>query len=262
MIPATSTAIILSSTGGTVYGKFCVILPMKKEAVLERDLACVVQARLGSERVKQKMIRPFAGSCLLEILLLKLKKSRRLTPERIYLSGFEPEILAIGEKTGMQVYRRSYESTLEPVTTQVLFGFIRDISSEYFLTINACNPLLSIETIDRAIEAFQSGSMSSLFSVVRRKNFYFNEAGEMINDFDGLEKYKRVLETKMLRPVFEAAHSIYIWSAKSVVEEDSIFKFKPNDPYLFEIPEEEYFDIDYEYQFRIAELAYQARSNK
>ena len=40
------------------------------------SIAIIVQARLNSERVPQKMIRPFNGTTLFELVLDKLKASR------------------------------------------------------------------------------------------------------------------------------------------------------------------------------------------
>ena len=39
------------------------------------DVCVLVQARLGSQRVPGKMLRPFAGTTLIDILFKKLKSS-------------------------------------------------------------------------------------------------------------------------------------------------------------------------------------------
>ena len=39
------------------------------------DILFIVQARLESERVPRKMVKPFAGTTLLDILIDKIKKS-------------------------------------------------------------------------------------------------------------------------------------------------------------------------------------------
>ncbi len=40
-----------------------------------KNIAVVIQARLGSQRVPQKMIKPFAGTTLTDIAIKKIKKS-------------------------------------------------------------------------------------------------------------------------------------------------------------------------------------------
>ena len=41
------------------------------------DICVLVQARLGSQRVPGKMLRPFANTTLVDILLKKLTQSRK-----------------------------------------------------------------------------------------------------------------------------------------------------------------------------------------
>ena len=62
------------------------------------DVVVIIQARLNSERVHQKMIRPFADSNLFEIAIKKLLASKEIPKENIYLSVNEPELKSIGKK--------------------------------------------------------------------------------------------------------------------------------------------------------------------
>jgi len=224
-----------------------------------KELTCLIAARLGSERVKNKMLRPFADSCLLEIALRKVLRSKHLSPARIYLSAYDEEIKAIGRKVGVQIYNRSEASTHEPVAPQVIWSYVNEIRGDHFININACNALLSVETIDRAIEFYKKEPIRSLFSVVKRPNFFFDKESHLVNRFNGEEKYKRTIETKMIEPLYEAAHSIYIWDAGFMRKEWAMWSFTKNDPYLFEIPIEESFDIDYPWQFELAEAIYKQR---
>ena len=47
------------------------------------DVCVIVQARLGSQRIPKKMIKPFAGSTLLDILFSKLTKSKVIPKDNI-----------------------------------------------------------------------------------------------------------------------------------------------------------------------------------
>jgi len=224
-----------------------------------KTLTCVVQARLKSERVPEKMIRPFAGSCLLEIALRKLLQCRHLSPERIYLSAYEDEIKAVGRRVGVQIYNRTLESTYEPVTGEKIWDYINHVPSDYYMTINACNPLLRVETLDRAIDYFQTHDIPSLFSVVKRRNFFFDAQSHLVNKFNGDPKYLKTIETKLVEPLYEAAHSIYIWTGAYMRKHWGYWSFSANDPYLFEMPEDECFDIDYPWQLELAEAMYPLR---
>ena len=224
-----------------------------------KKITCMVNARLASERVSRKMIRPFADSCLLELALKKLLACGFLDNDRLYLGAYDEEIKEIGRKLGVNIYERSYESTLEPVTMEVLYKYLWDLDAEYILEINACNPLLEASTINDALAFFMENSYRSLFSVVKRHNFYFDENSQMINQFLGDKKYLPTLETKLVQPVYEAGHCIYIWEAERVKKEGLRWSLTKNDPYLYEIPPSEAFDIDFPWQFELAEYAYMQR---
>ena len=216
----------------------------------------MIKARLGSGRMKHKMIRPFAGSTLLEIALRKVQDCKMLSADRIYLGAYEKEIKAIGEKVGVNIYDRPAVSVSDKATMKDLYSFIWTIDAEYFLEINPCNPLLRPETVDAALEAFQANDYSSLFSVIKKRNYFFDENSALVNEFLGDKRFLPILDTKMIGPLYEAAHSIYIWSADRMKKELNRWSFTRNDPFLFVMPEEEAFDVDYEWQFDLAQCAY------
>ena len=75
-----------------------------------KDVCVLIQARLNSERVPQKMIRPFADSSLFEIGIKKILDSKAIPKENLYVSVCEPELIDIAEKHGVNVYHRSEKS--------------------------------------------------------------------------------------------------------------------------------------------------------
>ena len=56
------------------------------------DVAIVIQARLGSQRIPRKMIKPFAGTTLIDIFLDKVKRCKSFPLSNFYLSAYEQEI--------------------------------------------------------------------------------------------------------------------------------------------------------------------------
>ena len=74
------------------------------------DVCVIVQARLGSQRIPKKMIKPFAGSTLLDILFSKLTKSKVIPKDNIYFSVYDKELEDIGTKYGINIWNRSEES--------------------------------------------------------------------------------------------------------------------------------------------------------
>ena len=57
------------------------------------DICFIVQARLNSQRVPQKMIKPFAGSNLFELIIDKLIFSDIIPRENIFASVHEDEYI-------------------------------------------------------------------------------------------------------------------------------------------------------------------------
>ena len=62
------------------------------------SIAIVVQARLNSQRVPQKMIRPFYGTTLYDLVLEKIKEALPSKAEHIWASVYEPELVKIAQK--------------------------------------------------------------------------------------------------------------------------------------------------------------------
>jgi len=232
-----------------------------------KQLTCVIQARIGGgTRLPGKMIKPFAGSSLFEILLKKLSKCSTLNRNQIFLSLCEEELIKIGEKYDYNIYHRDQNSIDESYRNQPLvhlrrvYSWVYDIKSDFFLMINACNPLLKPETIDKAVRYFQENEINSLFSVIKKNNFYWDKQGQMLSKYQGPKsesEYFYHFGTQWVEEVYEAAHSIYIFNTEYFMKNNMHrFGFKKNDPYLFEVNPLEAFDIDYQWQFELAEALY------
>ena len=69
----------------------------------------IVQSRINSERVPNKMIRTIGNSCLFEILLKKVKNT--IIPlNQFYASVYDNELKNICIKNDIQIFHRSLES--------------------------------------------------------------------------------------------------------------------------------------------------------
>ena len=86
----------------------------------KNDICVIVQARLGSQRVPNKMIRPFAGTTLTDIFLEKVKQCKSFPIENFYLSVHEPELKDIGYNHEVNVFYRSKRSANSEGTPMTL----------------------------------------------------------------------------------------------------------------------------------------------
>ena len=155
-----------------------------------KDIAFIIQSRKGSVRVKNKMLKPFNGSCLFEIAIQKILKSKIIPKENFYVSILDDEFKSIANKHKVNIFHRSQESTVEPVELPTVFGWHKKEALnkpyKYWVKINGCNPLLSINTSGEVdmINALNSQSSLSQWANMENRN---NSVGLPILDMSNIE---------------------------------------------------------------------------
>jgi CMP-N-acetylneuraminic acid synthetase len=220
------------------------------------EIAFVVQARLNSKRVPQKMIRPFAGDTLFGIVLDKLLDCKNIPNENIFASIYEDELIEIVDNKPISYFVRSKESAEEEDNLQLIYEWHDKLPAKYkyVVLISGCNPLLQINTIDRFIEKFVNQQEENLFAVIEKRQYFWNKQGKMINDWPVGET---IMNTKVIEPTYEAAHCLYASRLDTIKNNKFMVDFSKENLTLYTIPELESFDIDYEWQFKTAELLYE-----
>jgi CMP-N-acetylneuraminic acid synthetase len=219
------------------------------------DVGFVIQARLGSMRVPRKMIRPFARTTLLDNALDIVSRAETIPKRNLYLAVHERELADIGRIHGVQILERSAKSAngedlLEIYEWHDRFPF------DYVVLISACAPFLTASTIDEFVRAYLRTSEDGLFGVVEERNYFWDAQGSHLTRWPaGL----RIMNTKFVEPTFRAAHCLYAGRRARIADGVWMGTFlRPGDPALFVMNPFEAFDIDYAWQFDMAE-AYYAR---
>ena len=217
------------------------------------DVCIVVQARLGSSRVDNKMLRNFSDTTLIDLLLTKLKSSKVIPHNNIYFSVWDEELKEVGKKHNINIFHRSKQSAQsEGEKLSELFEWYDKLPFKYVVLVSACNPLLKIKTLDSFIEKFVNSDSEGCFGVIEKKTYYWNEHKNSITDWKGLQ----TMNTKFVEPTYEAAHCLYA-SRMDVIGKGYWMDDKsPPEPELFVMDELETFDIDYEWQFDVGEILY------
>jgi CMP-N-acetylneuraminic acid synthetase len=219
-------------------------------------IAVIVQARLSSKRIPNKMIRQFDGSTLIDICLEKIKKSKVLNKNNFYFSVYEDELKKIAKKHNVQIWNRSKASAnSEGTPLTELFDWWDQLQQyDYAIVISACCPLLKIETIDNFILSYSRSKNDGMMSVVEKKNYFWDHNHNLITPWpQGLE----IMNTKFVKPTYETAQCLYGGKLSKIGKGIWMGKFnKPGDISLFPIEESESFDIDYESQFKTIESIY------
>lgn len=218
------------------------------------EVGFIVQARLNSQRVPNKMLRPFADTTLFGLILDKLTSSSVIPKNQIIASVYEEDLNYEARKRGVEVFYRSYESANNDSDIQTIFEWHDKLPYKYIIIISGCNPLLKVETIDAFVEKFLSQEEDNLFGVIEKKQYYWNKEGIMVTPWPSGQT---LMNTKAVEPTYEAAHVLYATPRELIKEGKYMGDFEmPGGIKLFPMDELETFDIDYEWQFNVAELLY------
>jgi CMP-N-acetylneuraminic acid synthetase len=216
------------------------------------DICIVVQARMGSQRVPGKMLRSFAETTLIDILFKKLSASAIIPKSNIFFSAYEHELKEVGKKYGINIFNRSKESAFGETDMKLIYEWHDQLPFKYVILISACNPLLSIHTIDNFIQTFINSDKEGAFAVFEKKTYYWDKQGYPITDWQGAS----IMNTKFVDPIYEAAHCLYA-SRLDIIKDGYWMDVNyPPQPELFVMNELEAFDIDYEWQFQLGEYLY------
>ena len=217
------------------------------------DLCFLIQARMGSQRVPHKMIKPFAETTLTDIAMAKIKECKVLKQENFYLSAYEPELKEIALKHNLNIFDRSEASANSEGTPMTeMYDWWDKLPYKYCILINACAPFLKPETIDGFIEAYINSDSDGMFGVMEKKNYFWNNEGRSLTPLKGA-----VMNTKVVDITYEAAHCLYAGRMDLIGKGIWMGDFNtPGDIELFPMEENEVFDIDYEWQFKMYEMLY------
>jgi len=220
------------------------------------DIAFIVQARLNSQRVPQKMIKPFAGTNLFGLVLDKLLQSKVIPSENIIASVYEEELFyEANTKRNIRTFERSYESANNDNDIKKIYEWHNKLPHKYLVLISGCNPLLDISTIDDFVRQFVEQEEENLFAVFEKKTYYWNKEGALITPWP---KDQTIMNTKAVEPINEAAHVLYASRMDLIQDEKFMGDFeKPGGIKLFKMDELEAFDIDYPWQFEVGEMLYE-----
>ena len=139
---------------------------------------------------------------------------------------------------------------------EVLLHDVAQVQSEFYLQTHSTNPLLTGETLQRAIRTFFDSYpiYDSLFGVTRVQTRFWDGLGRAVNHNPNI-----LIRTQDLPPLFEENSCIYMFRGETLRDGHNRIGKRP---YLFEIDRLEALDIDDEVDFEIAELIYKRTREK
>ena len=218
-----------------------------------KQVSAIVNARLSSSRMRNKMIRPFCGTDLLEIALEKLDKLDYFSHR--FLAVAENELMEKAKKyKNVKILKRKKESVAPgPHLPLVTFEHYTRVPTEYFFVMNSCSVFLTLYTIKSAYDIFQQTNYRAYMSSVETRDWIFDQDGKPITHTDP-DAYQN---TSNGRIFFRATHAFYIANRDYFSQNNGkLWNLKINDPYLIPMPIEESLDIDSDFDFEISQSLY------
>ncbi len=205
-----------------------------------------------SERVPNKNLKTFVNKPLYHFILEEILKSKYF--ENVYINTDSENIITDVNKffPGVNIIDRPENIVGDSVSMNKIIEYdLSLINGEIFLQTHSTNPLLTVDTIDKGIEAFFNyrKKYDSIFSVTKWQSRFYWEDGKPIN-----HNPEELLCTQDLPPMFEENSNFYIFTKES-------FKAAGNkriglNPLMFEIDPMQAVDIDTEFNFLLAEQIY------
>jgi len=218
--------------------------------------------RKGSQRVKNKNIRPFAGidGGLARIKLEQISKIDGV--REVILSTNDEEIIQIGNSLDiphLRIDRRPEYLCANDTTTDELINYVSTLTNaDHILWTHVTSPFIDVKSYNDAItkyfEILKRG-FDSLMSVTKLQTFVWDKNGPLNYD-------REVIKwpfTQSLEPIYEVNSGIFISSRKNYITFNDRIGMNP---YLHILDGREAFDIDWEDDFSTAEKMFNESSRK
>jgi CTP:molybdopterin cytidylyltransferase MocA len=159
--------------------------------------------RTQSERCPNKMLRPFGGTTLADIVLEKL---RAFSPDSFFAAAAD-EFRDKCERHRVAFVPRDPRSVAidEPITE--ILSFLHDVPYSHLLIVNGCLPFLATRTIAAFLDDCRRGGLEPAFAVSRRRNHFMSLDHRPLN----FPVDMKTINSKTVQPVLEFAHALYFF---------------------------------------------------
>jgi CMP-N-acetylneuraminic acid synthetase len=198
--------------------------------------------KANSERVRGKNFREFCGKPLFRWMLDTLLQVDEI--DRVVINTDARQILAdngLVESERVLIRDRKPQICGDNVSMNlVLADDLANVDADVYLMTHTTNPLMSADTVRRALAAFREGQAAgkadSLFTVDKVQQRFYRADGSAVNhDPDNL------IRTQDLEPWYQENSNLYIFTRDSFAKTDARIG---RQPLLYEGPSFESIDID------------------
>ena len=223
---------------------------------MKESIAFFLPTRKGSERVKNKNTKPFAGieGGLVENKVRQLLATK-LIDEIIFSSNDEicMEVAGKYKDSRLRIIERPNDLCLSTTNLQDLICYVPTVTeAKHILWGHVTTPLCGAEQYDAGIQLYfekLGEGYDSLVGVTELKNFLLNKEGKLINNTTDIP-WPRTQDLEALYPI---NHTMFLAKREVYTEQKNRIGEKP---LLYIMDELHSFDIDWPDDFVIAEIMY------
>ncbi len=216
--------------------------------IKDKTMTAVIPVRAGSQRVKNKNIKPFAGSSLLEIKIRQLLEIKEF--DNIIVNSDSDKMLDIAKSLGVNIVKRDKSLATSEMRVNDLFENVAETTKgDVIFYTHVTNPLLKTNTIVDAINKYKnlSNEFDSICSVSLVREFLWQN-GKAIN-YNPDNKP----QSQDLPDIYSLNHAISILPRETMYKRKDLMGYKP---FFYLLDDYEAWDIDTELDFEFAEYAY------
>ncbi|RDU57132.1 hypothetical protein CQA49_00250 [Helicobacter sp. MIT 00-7814] len=207
------------------------------------ETTAVIVARKGSVRIKSKSLLTLNGQSLIERKITQLQNCKHI--DRIVFGSDCEIMLQKAKNCGAEVVERPeyYCDEKKASANEMIANMLELINTDVVVWAHCTNPLISPNTYDKALQIFfenlQNGSHDSLLSVVELREHLWNSDKCTALNYNPYAL--RHTPAKELTPFFMQDGGIFIQPYTQMKQNSYFFGKRP---YLFEIPKDEFLDIN------------------
>ena len=210
-------------------------------------ITAIVPVRKGSQRVKNKNFKPFAGTNLLRIKLEILKQVK--TIDKIVVSTDSDEAIKTAKEFNIDYHKReAYYASSQCNNSEFYQNLAENIEGHYLMYTPVTAPLIEVKTYYDFINRFSNSTMhDSMVTAAYVKDHLWLD-NKPIN-YDP----KNAPNTQDLPDIIKLTYGINIISRENMIKFRNVVG---NKPAFYVLEDEETIDIDTPLDFEFAEHLY------
>ena len=214
-----------------------------------RTIFLLGTARESSTRLKDKMLRPFAGTNLFELYLEKLRALHTaggFAGWGVAIPRTDARLQRIAEREQVPVISERPRIDPSPQPRNRELYYLAERIETHVMWVNACLPLVKVDTLAGMARKFEDNpDIQEMEAVTQRRNWFYSDTGKPLN--------KHATSTQRTQVVYESVQCAHIFMRTHLLRTGQYFD---GDPSLWMVDPSEAVDIDEEQDFEFAETLY------